>query len=204
MVKRVKKIAIFGGSFDPIHKGHIELALESQKAFDLDEVHFVLAKEQPQKPKALFEAEERFAMLELAIKPHRGFIASRLELERENPSYSCDTIAEFKELYPKAKLYWLIGSDAFVTLDSWKKPEYIKENIDFIVYPRQLSSASPSLQSLLEQDKSLKASVLDCNYINLSSTEIRERLLDKESITAYLPGEIDELLRLFYSKKTMA
>lgn len=190
MNKARKQIGIFGGSFDPIHKGHVAMALAAQKQFELGELHFVLAKQSPLKSKSELGAEKRYQLLEKVVeqlnsslqKPKASFKTSRLELDREGPSYTCDTVAEYRKLYPEAELNLLLGADAFYDFNKWKNHEYIKENCALIILPRLVKEgeAPHNKQELGEFLKKTspdpKIKILDTELKDIESRLIREQI----------------------------
>lgn len=196
------KVAIFGGSFDPIHLGHLAIAKAATEEFGFDELHFVLAKEQPLKQNSLFTAEERFEMLQLALAELQlagtKFIASRIELEREGLSYSYETVHEFQLAYPESQLFWLLGEDALAQIEDWKNSQKIIDAVSFIVYPRN----EDGLDDLLSKYKAHKVS--EAPIFDISSTQLRQILQKQEEIDDLIPGSINELIQKFYSKKSSA
>ena len=132
------KIGIFGGTFNPIHYGHLRVAEELAEKF-LDEVIFVPTNITSNKnidAEAETEPQKRLEMIKIAIKDHKKFKISDMEIKRGGFSYSYDTIVEFKKKYKKDDLYFIAGSDAFLGLKTWKNSEKILKNIDFIVVGR--------------------------------------------------------------------
>ena len=131
------KIGIFGGTFNPIHCGHLRSAEDVCDAFSLDRIYFVPAARPPHKSgEALAPAEHRLRMVELAIADNRRFAASPIELERAGPSYSIDTIRYFLSTLRPAALAFIVGVDAFRELSSWKEYETIPTLCDIIVTSR--------------------------------------------------------------------
>lgn len=172
-----KKIAIFGGSFDPIHKGHLALARAAAEQADLDELYFVTAKESPGK-KNVMDAAMRHRCVEEAIADLQGeqktkFFASRFELEAESPSYSYKTIEHFQQEFPAAEIFWLMGEDAFASLDSWKNAEKFLE-INVLVYPRQEQKEYPVPSLFAEAKDSYR--YIEADYVDISSTQLRDLL----------------------------
>jgi len=130
------RIGIFGGTFDPVHNGHLEIAEKVEQWFSLDRVHFVPAVRSPHKaqpPEAA--AWARFAMLVLATRPYGRFYVSTVELERGGVSYTIDTIREFRRQMV-GDLYFIMGADAFGTLTGWKEYEELLRLTNLIVVSR--------------------------------------------------------------------
>jgi nicotinate-nucleotide adenylyltransferase len=131
------KIGILGGTFNPIHIGHLILAEEAREKLGLQRLIFVPAYLPPHKDNSdIALASERLKMVRLAIRGNRYFMASGIEIKRDDRSYTIDTIKGFKELYPKDELYFIIGSDLLKYLDDWKDLGEIIKMVKFIVATR--------------------------------------------------------------------
>ncbi|MFH0790506.1 MAG: nicotinate-nucleotide adenylyltransferase [Candidatus Omnitrophota bacterium] len=131
------KIGIFGGTFNPIHIGHLILAEEVLEKLCLDKVIFVPTYLPPHKNNSnIAAADERYKMVGLAIKDNQCFSNSDIEIKRDGRSYTIDTVKEFKKRYPKDKLYFITGSDLLKYLDEWKDLEEIIRLVKFIVATR--------------------------------------------------------------------
>lgn len=132
------RVGVFGGSFNPIHLGHLLLADEILELLQLDRILFVPAGTPPQKPaRGLAPAPDRYAMTELAIRGHPRFAISDLELRRPGPSYTVDTLEALRrEAGPDAELYLLVGSETFLDLLSWRDPQRIARLARLVVMPR--------------------------------------------------------------------
>jgi nicotinate-nucleotide adenylyltransferase len=132
------KIALFGGTFDPVHLGHIAVARAAAERFGLGRVYFVPADLPPHKQKRkLTDFQHRFAMLALATADDPRFIASLLDAHTGQPNYSINTVRRLKSTLKKAdKLYFLIGIDAFKDIATWRQPEELLAEVEFIVVSR--------------------------------------------------------------------
>lgn len=131
------RIALFGGSFDPPHAGHLEIARAAVKQCGLAQVVFIPCRESPLKgrlPEASGAA--RLAMLRLALTGLRRASVSDWELCHAGPSYSWQTTEHFAAQYPTAALHWLMGSDQWRDVDKWARPEFLRDHLTFIVFPR--------------------------------------------------------------------
>lgn len=131
----MKHVILFGGSFDPIHNGHIRIAKEALKQCHANELWFVLAAVSPFKDEGT-DFSKRLHMLELALKPYRKLKISTVEQTLPKPSYSIDTILYLKKHHPDTKFSWLIGSDQIKDLHKWKDFETLSSLVNFIVYKR--------------------------------------------------------------------
>ena len=189
MPKAEKKVCLFGGTFDPIHKAHLRIAKEAQKKFKLDRVLFVPASNPPHKDAAGLTAyEDRYRMVEIACKPYPSFVASRLEAAQQ-PSYSIETVTRVrKELGPNDRLFFLIGGDAFEELETWKSWQDLVSLTEFIVVSRP--------ESEYRVPEGARVHRLDGLALPVSSSTIRARLANGEA-TPELPAEV----RAFVEKR---
>jgi nicotinate-nucleotide adenylyltransferase len=142
------RVGLFGGTFNPIHLGHLRSAEEVREAFSLDQVYFVPAARPPHKEDDLAPADHRLRMVELAIANHGVFRASGVELERAGISYSVDTIQHFLAILQPATIFFILGLDAFHDLPTWKEYHAIPERCDLIVTSRPGVPTPPPEQLL--------------------------------------------------------
>ncbi|WP_075878138.1 nicotinate (nicotinamide) nucleotide adenylyltransferase [Merdibacter massiliensis] len=160
---RKKKIAILGGSFDPIHAGHMQIAKEALH-MGMDEVWLMVAKDTPLKDRKLTPASHRAAMVKRAIAPYRHIRCCELELHREGKSYTIDTVRALQANYPDFHFYWLIGSDQAAQLADWKDAEELTRRVTMIVFSRKgnpLESVYPLCYHKMK-------------LVDVSSSEIRQ------------------------------
>lgn len=196
-----QKIALFGGSFDPIHLGHIEIAKLAKTNFDLDRVDFIPAKQSPFKTKSsFFDSQKRLELIKKAIADFDSFAVADIELKRqEDLSYSYLTVDDYVEKYPEAELFWIMGEDAWSKIDQWKNIDAMKEKISFIVFSRD--GTSP-LDHLVSQD-GFKAHFINNIDLPFSSTHIKERMeqRDLSEIEKSIPQSIKhEVLEVLASR----
>ncbi len=146
------RVGVFGGSFNPIHFGHLLVADEICEVLDLDRVLFVPASEPPHKPASdLAPAPHRFQMTALAVREHPRFEVSELELQRRGPSYTVDTLAA---LQARGELHLLIGSETFLDLLSWREPWHVVRLARLVVVPRHSTGfdpEAPAAQKVLKE-----------------------------------------------------
>ncbi len=132
-----KRIAIYGGTFDPVHAGHLEIARTVTELFDIDEFLFVPARQAPHKQAAqVSSAVARYAMLALATQHDERLQVSTIELEGEATQYTIDTISHFQAKFEKANLFFVMGVDSWVDIASWRKWEQLLTSINHIVVTR--------------------------------------------------------------------
>ncbi len=178
---------LFGGSFDPPHLGHLLVAETLREAFALDRVVWMVAAISPHKQhRVQAPAAQRLAMVEAAIAGNPHFEASDLELRREGPSYTVDTLRDLHKRYPAARWSLLLGGDSLAGFNTWHAPEEIARLADLIVYHRAGCSAPAPVSGIAVQHAA-------AGRIDISSTEIRARYSKGRSIRYLVP---DGVLRL--------
>lgn len=194
------RIGIFGGSFDPVHLGHLELARCCQQQAELDEVWFVPTARQPLKhsgPTA--SADERLAMLELAIANHPNWKVSRVEIDRGGVSYTVDTLRHLHDAMPEAELMFMMGADALHDLPSWYEPGEICRVATPLVVARA-GEPEPDfdvLQAICSPDRvdQIRARQVEMHAMPISSSQLRQRLAEGESIEGMLPDAVLRYVR---------
>ncbi len=188
-------IGILGGTFNPIHKGHIKIAKLARKKFNLHKIFFVVANVPPHKPdNNILDSKHRFNMVKLAIKNTKNFFASNFEIKKKNISYSYYTIKYFRKRFPKAKLFYIIGQDELNILPTWHKIYKILKLTDFIVVNRANIKSKIHNSSFIIHN-SLKIHPLKIKPINISSTHIRQFIWRKRSVWQYLPAPVSMYIK---------
>ncbi|HRD55184.1 MAG TPA: nicotinate-nucleotide adenylyltransferase [Parachlamydiaceae bacterium] len=184
----MKKIGFFGGSFDPIHFGHLNLALEIKEAKNLDEVIFCPAYINPNKEPNDKGAsiEERFQMVKFAIEGIDYFKASDIEAKREGISYTVDTLETLAKENKEAQIFLILGLDAAANFSSWKDPEKILSLATPLIGLRDFSS----LDQNLKYYPVFKKGLVKTHLLDISSTEIRRRLQLKLYIRHLVPSKV--------------
>ncbi len=182
--KTEMKIGILGGSFDPVHNGHTALARNILDKFKLDKIVFVPANCSPHKKEnaPIATAKERVEMLRLATKNNKSFEVSDCEMKRGDISYSIDTILEFEKRYPFARLFWIIGGDAFGKLDTWFEVEEIKERVTFIVAKRN--------DGIIVVPEKTKTEYLENDIYPFSSSDVKRGIIAGEDISDALNADV--------------
>ena len=166
------KIGIFGGTFNPVHKGHLAVALDFIKEFSLDLLYVIPNNIPPMKESHGVSGEDRLKMLELAFCGVKEVVVSDIELEREGMSYTCDTVAELLRLHPLCELYLLTGDDWIDRFFLWKRSDYILDNVNLVIAHREKTDISASLERLKQASKN-SVYILENNKIEISSTDFR-------------------------------
>lgn len=193
----MKKIGILGGTFDPFHLGHVSIGERSIEEVGLDELILLPANVSPFKiNREMVEEIHRINMLEAFVKNHPDFSVSRLEIDTDNVSYTYDTMETFRKLYLDDKIYFICGSDALVTVENWYKGKMLLENTDFIVANRPGIDGDVLNEKIKHYvDSYLTEIILLTNPIlEVSSTEIKEKLKLGMSIHNLVPGEIEKYI----------
>ena len=194
----MKPIAILGGSFNPVHYGHLKMAEAAMESSHFSKVLFIPTgtpyhKEQ----KALLPFSDRLKLLELAIDNCPDFAFSPIEGEREGNSYTFDTVRELLWQNPTESYSLLIGTDQFLTLRSWHKIAELGKLVDFYIANRNGEMAFSTFQKekeALEKELSLHCKLFPMPAIDLFSTEIRNRLKEGKSIHGMLPKPVEEYI----------
>ena len=217
------RVGIFGGSFDPIHYGHLRSAEEVREATQLDRIEFVPAHQPPHKPDRRLAADrDRLAMVELAIADNPRFRACAIEIERSGISYSVDTLERLRALEPAASLHFIVGIDAFLDMHTWKDVERIFELASFVVTSRPPLAVDTSLahlpvaaqkgfcydpSTLSHRHRSgTSLHFLPITGIDVSATAIRERVRSGRSIRYLVPPAVERYVdthRLYRSGDTI-
>lgn len=191
------RIGIMGGTFNPIHIGHIEIAKAAFFEFHLDEVWFMPNHIPAYKDEdKIVSGEDRFNMVSLAIKEFPYFKASDYELKREGNTYTADTLTRLHEDYTEHEFYFIMGADSLFYFEKWKSPETIVKYATILAAPRDEKSLSEMKKRIKELNKIFhgeKFYLIDCPKIDCSSSEIREYLsgekrTDKDNL--YLSEEV--------------
>ncbi len=171
------KIGLYGGSFDPVHIGHLAVAEAAKEQFELDRVIFIPTGNMPHKKGCVASNEDRIKMLELSFTDSTFFV-SDYETKRHEISYSADTVEYFKSIFPEDDIYFIIGGDSYAYIDKWYQPERIFKNATVLVYPR-------------DNEKILPPAVeLRVKPVRVSSSEIRQKINLGENVSNLLKKEV--------------
>lgn len=188
------RIGFFGGTFDPIHHGHLILASYAASAAQLDRVLFAPAAAPPHKIRLITAVSHRIEMLNLAIGQDERFEMTNVDLEREGPHYSADTLEILAKRNPCAKLFFLMGSDSYRDLPTWHEPLRLFDHANLLVGKRpnslfdedQLWHALPPAKNSTE--------FVDIPLIEISSTEIRQRVAQRLPIDYLVPHSVQRYI----------
>ena len=190
--KAKRKIGLFGGSFDPIHNGHLQIATAARDQLSINEILFIPAAIPPHKEHiTLTETKHRLCMVQLAVEGYPNFKASDLEIKRNGISYTIDTLTYFLDNYnlSSAQLHFIIGADSLANLHLWLEPERILKSCRLVVYNR----IGVDLEAVNENIKR-KVFFLNSPLIDISSTTIRNKIRSGESLVELIPDKVADYI----------
>ena len=185
------RTAVFGGSFNPIHFGHLLLADEVRDALDLDWILFVPAAVPPHKsPAYLAPAADRYAMVELAVAAQPRFAVSDLELRRAGPSYTVDTLEALR--IPREDLFLIVGSETFMDLLTWHEPRRIAQLARIVVVPRVGSAFDPESAAVRKVVREIgdEPLIVRATSLPISASDLRRRVREGRSVAYRLPESV--------------
>lgn len=188
----MKKYGIFGGSFNPIHYGHLMICEYIKEEMGLDKVIFIPTGNPPHKDLGV-SAEDRYEMVRLAISPNPDFEISDIETTRVKLSYTVDTIRELKEIYKEEKLYFLIGLDSLFQLKTWKKIGDLSQEIEFVVALRPGYIDKEEINNeidFLRDNFGTRINLIKTPLYEISSTDLRDRIHQGKSLRYLIPKKV--------------
>ena len=213
------RIGLFGGTFNPVHFGHLRAALEVKEGFELDEVILIPAALPPHKlPGEVADAADRLHMLNLALENTSGLTLSDVELKRSGPSYTIDTVQYFNSTLPaESWIYLIMGLDAFLEFDTWKSYEALLRQVPIVIINRPRSGSGADglrwkiledyLTSKISADYAFSASedafraknrqpvyVYEVTALDISSTKVRKLVKEGRSIGYLVPQKVAEFI----------
>lgn len=209
-----KATALFGGTFDPVHNGHIRMAIEVRERLSVPRVVLIPASVPPHKPRQpVTDARHRLAMAAAAARGIPGLEVSDVEIRRGGPSWSIDTVAAFREMAPDAELLFLIGEDAFAEIETWHRYGELLASCDFVLLPRpgsagapgpprgpRLEKAEPHCYSWEGESFRLPGGrMLYCPRLpalDIASRVIREKVRQGKSIRGLVPDEVERYIAI--------
>jgi len=181
------RIGLFGGTFNPVHNGHIVVAQEAKIRLKLDKVIFVPAYIPPHKDRAgIIDAKDRLCMIELAIGTTAGFEISRYEVDKKEKVYTAQTVRHFKDIYPEGtEIFFLAGADSLSVLDTWKDVDKIFTLCRFVIFSRPGFS---------KDNSRFEVETIDMEEVNISSTRIRERVRENNPIDEMVSEQVADYI----------
>jgi len=197
------RVGLFGGTFNPLHNAHLKVARTALDQYELSSIVFIPNGIPPHKEKVLGgDKEARFEMVRLAVEPFPEFTVSRIEVDREGPSYTIDTIRALKDDYPQG-ICFIVGADRLLKLDTWKEPHELLRSVPFIIAPRSgvsldVFDVSPFREAMIVP--------LEMEDVDLSSSGLRERAQRSESIREWVPEQVAEYIEKhkYYRNRELA
>ena len=196
-MQTIKSLGILGGTFDPIHYGHMVAAECVRDAFHLDRILFVPAARPPHKdPEGVLDSRHRFNMVELAAQDNPNFEVSSMELDRQGLSYTVETVASCRQLYPAAEIYFILGIDALLWINTWKELERLSKLCHFILVTRPGYELNRNDQRFREIPDYLweKTLILPIPGLYISSSEIRQRVTEGKTIKYLVPEMVEKYI----------
>lgn len=191
-----KRIVLFGGTFDPIHNGHLHLALACRNAVPFDRMILIPAHLPPHKDTATASDRDRLALCRLAAEPFDWIEVSTLELEREGPSYTIDTVSALEVRYPGAEILLLIGSDMLYYFEHWFRYRELLQKVTVLSAVRENAEDDRLVrQAELLRRMGGNVKLIPAPALPLSSTKLREKLRRGEDISGFLPPQAAAYIR---------
>ena len=216
----MKRIGLFGGTFNPIHMGHVQVIREVKKKFGLDKIFLIPSAFPPHKEtEGIIDGLDRIEMIRLAFSDDPDFVVSDVELKRSGFSYTIDTVRHFKSIFPEnTKLYFIVGLDAFLEVDTWKSYKDLFLLIPFIVMSRAATGQRDTVLQWKHLGSYIKSKISDeyrhsasrscyihdvkqpvflfeVTPVEISSTEIRERIRKGRTIKSLVPEPVGDLIK---------
>jgi nicotinate-nucleotide adenylyltransferase len=204
----MKGMGIFGGTFDPIHLGHLIIAEQTRDNLELEKIIFIPNGNPPHKNSVSTDKKFRLEMIKLAIEDNTKFAVSEIETNKEGPCYTVDTIAELKQSLDK-EMFFIMGADSLINIKSWHRYEELLDMCRFAVFPRIIENQErtaeyqDSLKLRKWIDNNLKTAAdkfifIDFPMLDISSTDVRKKIEGKKSLKYLVP---DPVIKYINKKK---
>lgn len=188
--KNMSRIGIMGGTFDPIHIGHLIIAEKAREEFSLKKVFFIPAGIPPHKKETFASPFHRLEMVRTAIKGNRYFQIDDVEIKKQTPAYTYETVMYFKSLSPGTEIFFITGTDIFSELKTWYRYQDLVKEVTFLVAPRQMDE-----KKQLPEISFLKYRFIHSPVVDISSSYIRLCLSEGKSIKYLVPDGVVEYIR---------
>lgn len=193
MENKKKKIGIMGGTFNPIHYGHLLVAEDARTYCNLDEIIFIPSGNSYMKDTSeIIDGKKRYEMVSLAIAGNTAFSISDMEIKRNGHTYTYETLEELNKIYPDTDFYFILGADNLFTIEKWKYADKIMQNCTLIVASRDEKDKQDLTQKANSLFKSFHATIeiLPERKIDLSSTEIRKKIRENKPVIYMTPQSV--------------
>ncbi|MCR4692209.1 MAG: nicotinate-nucleotide adenylyltransferase [Lachnospiraceae bacterium] len=204
-----KKVGIMGGSFNPIHTGHLFMAQRAMEDFCLDEVVFIptglqwMKKDDPD----VLEGSIRLALTKEAVSDNPKFSVSDIEILRQGPTYTCETFAQLHESEPETEWFYIVGADTLANMEKWKNPELVFSGAVILCAVRSGTEKEALLDLIGRLSEKFTADIrfLDLPRMDISSTDIRRRIKEGKSIRYMVPEKVRERIEKegYYAEREM-
>ena len=195
----MKRIGIMGGTFDPVHNGHLLLGKQAYEEYDLDEIWYMPSHIPPhKKDRMITEEEARIEMLRLAIQDCPYFVLSDFEMKREGNTYTAHTLALLKEEYPDYQFYFIIGADSLFQIERWYHPEEVMKLTSLMVSGRDYPDAERTFDeqiAYLTEKYGAKIYPLHNEEVDIASSDIRKRIAEGKDITKDVPKAVEQYIK---------
>lgn len=197
MEKRKRKTGILGGTFNPIHMGHLLLAEWAKDTMSLDRIILIPAGNPYMKKDKVLDAGIRLKMVEIAVCDRNDFEISDMEIKREGYTYTWETLEELHRMYPEDELYFIIGADCLFTIEKWREPEKIFHSCHLLAAARNGASDEEMEKKVSELKRKYNSeiSLLKFPEIQISSTDIRNKVAAGNSCRYMLPDSVYEFIK---------
>ncbi len=191
----MEKIGIMGGTFDPIHNGHLLLGRQAYEEYDLDQIWYMPSGHPPHKrDHKVTSAADRCAMVKLALRSDPRFRLSDFEISREGKTYTAQTLSLLKQDYPECDFYFIIGADSLYEIETWFHPEEVLSAARLLVADRDYQEAHAAIDqqiAMLSQKYSCDIRKLHCRKLEASSEQIRQLVGQGKTIRPYVPADVE-------------
>lgn len=190
----MNQIGIMGGTFDPIHNGHLLLGHQARKEYGLHEIWFMPSGQPPhKKDHPVTKAQFRWEMAELALKEQEGFRLSDFEIRRPGTTYTAQTLALLHEAYADTRFYFIIGADSLYEIEQWYRPDLVMAQAVLLVADRDYRQIHPRMEKqikFLEEKYGAEIYRLHCPEMHISSVEIRAMAAKGKSLRGFVPDAV--------------
>ena len=197
----MKRYGIIGGTFDPIHNAHLYIAYEAKEQLDLDEVIFMPAGKQPLKVKNIVtDSKIRYEMVKIAVESFNEFSVSSYEIEKGGLSFTSETLEYFKGkiefLNEEKELFFITGADCLISMEKWRDVQKIFSLATLVVFARGGISKKEMMENkkIIEEKYNGKIIILDLKELEISSTDIRERVNQNKRIDFFVPTKVEDMI----------
>lgn len=191
-----KKVGIMGGSFNPIHQGHLVVANEVLNIYNFDKIIFIPAGKPPHKNDLETTPWDRYMMTQIAILSNNRFVVSDIEVKRTGKSYTLDTMLQLREMYPDTEFYFITGTDAVIDIPNWHEPEKLLNLCKFIAVSRPGVDTGVIESKIKEIKDNFNGHIelMQVPMLQISSTDIRERIKNGISAKYLLPESVEQYI----------